>query len=150
MLFRSPEFELRPYSKGLARSLKKEGKLYLRDWSEVEAQGPRFENHLACHLLKACDFWTDTGEGNFELTYLRNKEKQEIDFLILRNGRPWMPVEAKLSDTTPAPHFGKFLSQLGCRRGLQVVASPNHFRKHVRDGLELLVISADEALAYFV
>jgi uncharacterized protein len=39
--------ELKPYSTSLPRSIKKEGKLYLWDWSEVEAQGARFENMIA-------------------------------------------------------------------------------------------------------
>ena len=53
---------------------------------------------MACHLLKACDYWTDTGEGTFSLYYLRNKEKEEIDFLVTCDRRPWLLCEAKLSD----------------------------------------------------
>lgn len=93
-------FDLRPWTKSVARSLKKEPKIYLYDWSEVESTGPRFENLMASQLMKTCHFWTDTGEGNFELFYLRNKEKQEIDFLIVKNKKPWLCVEAKTSSTT--------------------------------------------------
>ncbi len=42
----------------------------------------------ACHLLESCHLWTDIGEGDCELPYLRNKEKQEIEFLITRDGIP--------------------------------------------------------------
>lgn len=91
-------FELRPWSKSVARSLKKEPKIYLFDWSEIESPGIRFENLIASHLLKACHFWTDTGEGLFELYYLRNKEKQEIDFIVIKDKRPWLCVESKWSD----------------------------------------------------
>ncbi|MEN0059968.1 MAG: ATP-binding protein, partial [Bdellovibrio sp.] len=88
-------FELKPWTKSIPRSLKKEGKIYLYDWTEVEDAGVRFENMLACHLIKACHYWTDTGEGDFDLFYLRNKEKQEVDFLISKNKKPWLMVEAK-------------------------------------------------------
>lgn len=142
-------FELKPYAHRVSRSLKREGKLYFWDWSEVPDAGPRFENLVAAHLLKACDFWTDSGEGTFDLRYLRNKEKEEIDFLILRDGKPWLPVEAKLSDTEPVRHWRKFLGYLGCRRALQVVSRPGFFRKHEEAGSVLLVASAADALAYF-
>ena len=92
-------FQVKPWSKSIPRSLKKDGKIYLYDWTEIEDQGAKFENLVACHLLKACNYWTDTGEGNFDLFYLRNKEKQEIDFLIVKDKKPWLAIEAKVGDT---------------------------------------------------
>lgn len=63
----------------------------------------------------ACHFWTDAGEGTFELFYLRNKEKQEIDFLIVRDKRPWLYVESKLSDTKlDSRTVDEFLQQVKC------------------------------------
>ncbi len=142
-------FEIKPYSRAVVRSLKKEGKLYLWDWSEVDNPGPRFENLIACHLRKACDFWTDSGLGKFDVQFLRNKEKQEIDFLVLRDGKPWLPIEAKLNDAEPLPHWDKFLGYIGCARALQIIGGPGHFRIHRKNGRAVLVASADEALAYF-
>ena len=107
-------FEVKPYTRSVPRSLKKEGKLYLWDWSEVESPGARFENLIACHLLKAVHFWTDTGEGTFELHYLRNREKQEIDFLVSRDRKPWLAVECKLADEALAAAFGSFIPHLKC------------------------------------
>lgn len=92
-------FEIKPWSKSIPRSLKKEGKIYLYDWTDVHEIGPRFENLIASHLLKACHYWTDTGEGDFELYYLRNKEKQEVDFLICKNQKPWLCMEVKTKET---------------------------------------------------
>jgi len=43
---------IRPFVGNIARSLRKEPKLYLWDWSEVEESGARFENLVAGHLLK--------------------------------------------------------------------------------------------------
>jgi len=113
-------FELKPWSKKIQRSLKKEGKAYLWDWSEIEDSGAKFENLIACHLLKACHFWTDTGLGTFELHYLKNKEKKEIDFLIVKDKKPWLPIECKLTDTTLSSNFSSFISQLGTPHFIQL------------------------------
>jgi len=143
-------YEIRPFATRVARSLTKEGKLYLWDWSEVTEPGPRFENLVANHLLKACDYWTDTGEGTFELRLLRNREKEEIDFLIVRDGHPWLPVEAKVSDVTPLPHWRKYLRYLNTPVALQVCATPGIWREHRIDNTRLIMASADEALRYLV
>ncbi|RLB54509.1 MAG: hypothetical protein DRI34_11905, partial [Deltaproteobacteria bacterium] len=140
-------YEIKPYQKRIKRSLKKTGKVYLWDWSEVVDRAARFENLVAGHLLKACHFWTDTGEGDFELFFLRNKEKQEIDFLITRDGRPWLPVEVKLTDTTPSKNWSKFLPALACRRALQVVASPVCRKEYQVAGATLLVADAATVLS---
>ena len=49
-------FRIYPYSSKKIRSLKKEPKLYLWDWSEVEDEANRFENLIASHLLKFVHF----------------------------------------------------------------------------------------------
>ena len=103
---------------------------------------------VAAHLLKACHYWTDTGEGEFKLMYLRNKEKHEIDFLIVRDGAPWLPVEVKLSDTDPSTSWKKFAPSLPCTRGLQIVYS-DAWKVHDFGKSQVLVAGAAEALAYF-
>jgi predicted AAA+ superfamily ATPase len=143
-------YEIKPFQKRIARSLKKEGKVYLWDWSEVPDRAARFENLVAGHLLKACHFWTDTGEGDFELYYLRNKEKQEIDFLITKDGHPWLPVEAKLSESTPSPNWRKFLKMLPCRRALQLISTPGHWKEHSIEDAAVLTASAGEILDYLI
>lgn len=45
-------FRIYPYTSKIIRSIKKEPKIYLNDWSEVENEGTRFENLIAAHLLK--------------------------------------------------------------------------------------------------
>ena len=140
-------FEVKPYARSVPRSLKREGKLYLWDWSEVEAPGPRFENLVAGHLLKAVHFWTDTGEGTFELHYLRDKEKREVDFLITRDRKPWLAVEAKLSDRALSPAFGTFLPHVGCSRFVQIVKDPNVRTEAALGDAKGLVMSASDFLS---
>lgn len=142
-------FEIKPWYRKIARSLKKEGKIYLWDFSEVKDYGAKFENMVAVHLLKACNYWNDTGQGDFELFYLRNREKQEIDFLIVRDGRPWLPVEAKSGNDKPSSNWQKFLPMLQCKQALQITEQPA-WRLYAENDVELLVAGADEALMYFV
>lgn len=139
-------FELKPFARSVPRSLRKEGKLYLWDWSEVLAAGPRFENLVASHLLKAADFWTDTGEGTFELYYLRSKEKVEVDFLVTRDRRPWLAVECKLSDEVPSPAFRTFLPHLGWPPFVQLVLKPGVLRRLSIEGHPGFVASAERLL----
>jgi len=143
-------FEVKPYSKSLSRSIKKEGKLYLWDWSEVENEASRFENLVALHLLKYCDYLTDTGVGSYELRYLRNKEKKEIDFLLLRNNKPWFPVEVKLNQEKLSENWKVFLPQLKCPYAFQVVKKPNVFDIVKLGNYKVLIISAEEFLRYLV
>lgn len=142
-------FPVRPYHRSIPRALKKEAKVYFWDFAEVDGEGARFENLMAAHLLKACHFWTDTGEGTFDLWYLRDKAKREIDFLVTRDGRPWLPVEAKRRETTPSPHWRLFLPWLGCGRGVQVVGGSHH-QVHPLECGEVLVTGAEAFLRALV
>lgn len=135
-------FSLKPYSKSLSRAIKKENKLYLWDWSEVETPGARFENLIASHLLKYCDYYTDTGFAHFELFFLKNKEKQEIDFLLTKNKNPFLPIEVKWSDEMPSKSFAKFMPQFNCPLGIQLVFTPNVYKLHAYATYKILVISA--------
>jgi predicted AAA+ superfamily ATPase len=141
-------FEIKPYSRSIPRSLRREGKMYLWDYAAVPNLSARLENLVAAHLLKACHYWTDTGEGEFDLLYLRDKDKHEIDFLILRDGKPWLPVEVKQSDAELSPNWKRFAPLLPCKTGLQLVAQPAWRLRTIGDA-QILVAGAAEALQYF-
>lgn len=114
-------FLLRPWHRGIANSLRKEPKWYLRDWSGIEEDGARAETFIACHLLKAVEGWTDLGLGDFSLYYLRDKQKREVDFLIVRDKKPWLLVEVKKSETTLSPSLKYFHEKLSTEHAFQVV-----------------------------
>lgn len=105
-------FLVRPWFKNIKKSLRKEPKWYLRDWSVISDPGKRAENLVACHLLKATEFWTDLGFGEFGLYYLRDKEKREVDFLVVRDQQPWFMVEVKTSIRPLASSLNYFAAQL--------------------------------------
>ena len=107
--------------KHYTRSIRKEPKWYLRDWAGIDDPGRRVETFVACHLLKAVDGWTDMGLGEFQLGYLRDKDKAEVDFIIVRDHKPWILVEAKKSDEKLSPSLARFQSQTGAPHAFQVV-----------------------------
>jgi hypothetical protein len=139
-------FEIKPWQRSVSRTLRKEGKVYLWDWSEVPDPAARFENLVASHLLKLCHYLTDAGYGTLALWCLRTKDGYEIDFLVTRDGRPWLPVEVKLADPTLSPSWSVFLRQLPVERGLQLVAKPGVWRSHSVAGAKVVVADAARVL----
>ena len=112
-------FLIRPWHKRVTRSLVKEPKWYLRDWAGVRDPGARAETFIACHLLKAVEGWTDLGLGEYGLYYLRDKQQREVDFLVVRDGKPWFMVEAKKGDADLNPSLGYFKEMTGATHAFQ-------------------------------
>ncbi len=119
-------FLVRPWFKNVPRSLRKEPKWFLRDWSAVGDPGRRSETFVGCHLLKAVEGWTDMGFGRFELAYLRDKEKREVDFVVIRDGEPWFLVEVKRRERAPGPVLARFQERLGAPFAFQVVIEADY------------------------
>lgn len=90
-------YRIRPWFKNVSKSLRKQPKIYPFDWSVIPDPGGRCECFVAGHLLKAVHHWTDCGLGRFTLHFLRDTAQREVDFLIARDGMPWMLVEVKQS-----------------------------------------------------
>jgi hypothetical protein len=103
-------FTIRPYAGKLSRTLKAEPKLYLFDILRIPAeyQGKRLENLTALHLLKACQFWTDTAQGDYDLRFVRTRDGLEVDFLVLADGKPWMLLECKTGAKEPSKLLRRF------------------------------------------
>jgi uncharacterized protein len=114
-------FVVRPWFSNVSKSLRKEPKWFLRDWSGIPDDGARAETLVACHLLKAVDGWTDLGFGDFTLHYLRDKQKREVDFLLVKDRKPWFLVEVKTGDTALSPWLEHFQAQTKAQHAFQVV-----------------------------
>jgi len=119
-------FLIRPWFKNVSRSLRKEPKWFLRDWASIKDPGDKAETFVACHLLKAVEGWNDMGLGKFELGYLRDKEKREIDFLVARDGKPWFLVEVKQRDESISSSLKYFQQQLAVPFAFQVVLDTDY------------------------
>lgn len=105
-------FTIRPWFRNIPKTLRKQPKIYLWDWSLVKEEGARYENFIASHLLKAVHFWSDAGFGQFGLYFLRDKTKREVDFLIVRNDTPWLLVEVKSADNRSISSSLHYFSKL--------------------------------------
>jgi len=133
-------FKLRPYSKRISRSLVKEPKIYFYDYCRVQDAALRLENMIAVELSRAVTLWSDFGLGEYELWYLRNKEKEEVDFLVTKSGKPQFMVEAKLSDTAVSQHLMKFQNVLNIP-AIQLVNKPGIARK-IKNGSNKILITS--------
>jgi predicted AAA+ superfamily ATPase len=135
-------FEIRPFAGKLARTLRREAKVYLFDPTEIEDRGARFENLIALHLLKLVDDWNDRGLGDFTLWYVRDKERREVDFLVTNRRRPYLLAETTITTDAPSAALRYFRDRLRPRHAIQVVRTGT---TRVVDGM--LVIPADRLLS---
>ncbi len=101
-------FRVRPFAAQKIKSLKKDRKLFLWDWSLCPNPGGRFENLVASNLLKYCHYIEDTLGDDMELCFLRDQYKREVDFVVLRNGKPLFGVECKIGEKTVSKHLSYF------------------------------------------
>ncbi|MBM3295275.1 MAG: ATP-binding protein [Candidatus Aminicenantes bacterium] len=139
-------FRIRPFVHRWIRSIKKEPKLYLWDWSEVPEQAARFENLVAGHLLKFCHLLYDRDGIKAELSFLRDVDKKELDFLVTIDRKPWFAVEAKLADENVPPAIPYFQEKLKIPFVYQVTrkSGVHRFARGVR------IVSAGRFLAGLV
>ncbi|MCP4476048.1 MAG: ATP-binding protein [Gammaproteobacteria bacterium] len=115
-------YQIRPWTKNISRSLLKEPKVYLWNWADVNDVGARAENFIASHLLKAIHYWNDSGEGEFGLYFIRTKEGKEVDFIVIKNGKPWFLVEVESSDNGRLTNnLDYFQQKTGAEQAFQVV-----------------------------
>jgi predicted AAA+ superfamily ATPase len=130
-------FRISPYGAPKIRAVKKEQKLYLWDWSLVEDPGARFENFIAAQLLKYCHFVEDTEGYKMELRFLRDTDKREVDFVVLKDRKPTFAVECKAGESglNPAVHYFKERTEIP--KFYQVHKGK---RDYLKDGIRVLPI----------
>jgi uncharacterized protein len=90
-------FRLPPFHRHVHRAIKREPKWYFYQWTYVEDPEPRFENYLAVQLGAALRSWSEQGYGRWELFYLRDQDRREVDFLVTRDLKPQALIEAKVA-----------------------------------------------------
>jgi len=122
-------FRIPPYGAPRIRAVKKEQKLYLWDWSAAPDGGARFENLVACQLLKYCHFIEDTEGYRMELRFLRDTDRREIDFLVLKDGRPLFAVEGKSGEKAVHPALFYFKERIEIPRIYQVHMGSRDYEK---------------------
>jgi len=134
-------FSLPTWTERIARAIHKERKVYLFDTPHIKDPAARLENMVAIELWRAVTCWNAMGEGDFSLHFIRNKEQQEVDFLIANEREPFLLIECKLADEQPSK------SLLAMQRALQIpavqlVRSASGFRTYRNGDLPVLVAPA--------
>jgi len=91
-------FRIYPFGAPKIRAVKKEAKHYHLDWTLISDWGIRFENMVACHLLKWCFYRQDAEGHDTELRYFRDVDKREVDFVIVEDRHPIHFIECKTKE----------------------------------------------------
>lgn len=120
-------FRVAPFGSPKVRAVKKEQKLYLWDWSMAPEGGPRFENLVASHLLKYCHFVEDTDGYRMELRFLRDTDKREVDFVVLKDRKPLFAVECKSGERDASSAVRYFAERTAIPRFYQVHLGDRHY-----------------------
>lgn len=105
-------FSLPTWTGKIARAIQKEKKYYLFDYARIREDEAKFENMTACELWRVVSLWNDLGLAEFSLHFIKDKEKREVDFLVVKDGEPFLLIEAKLSDEQPAKPLVAFQNNL--------------------------------------
>jgi predicted AAA+ superfamily ATPase len=95
----------------------------------VESSGARFENLVASQLLKYCHWVEDTEGHAMELRFLRDTDKREVDFVVLRGRRPEFAVECKSGDKAVSPAVRYFAERTVIPRFYQVHQGDRHYQQ---------------------
>jgi predicted AAA+ superfamily ATPase len=119
-------FVVRPWHRNVTRATLQQPKVYFFDTGLVQGDdGVRFENLVACHLLKHVHWQQDAKGKDADLHYLRTKDGAEVDFCLsdATNGEPTLThlVECKLTDAKPHRALGRFAAQWPDAEALQVL-----------------------------
>ena len=137
-------FRVTPYSNNIARSLLKEPKIYFFDTGLVKgSEGIIFENFVAGCLLKHVMGKIDYYAEPYSLNYLQTKDRQEVDFALIKEGLIEQLIEVKLTNSTlsqglryfqekynhPAIQIVKDLKREKLEHHIPVVQAENYLRK---------------------
>lgn len=121
-------YRLPPFGAKKIRAVKKEQKLYLWDWSVISDPGAKWENLVASQLLKFCH-WIEDSEGDtMELRYLRDIDKREVDFVVLKNGQAIFAVECKSGEKAISSAVHYFAERTSIPVFYQVHRGSKHYQ----------------------
>lgn len=136
-------FVVRPWHRNIARATLQAPKVYFYDTGLVQGDdGIRFENLVACHLLKNVQWQQDTRGAPVELHYIRTKDEAEVDFCLSSADTLTHLVECKLSDPKPHRALSRFAEQWPQAQAVQLLceckAEADIGRLEIRDAASWL------------
>lgn len=113
-------FRVPPLGAPRIKAVKKEQKTYFWDWSRITAEGNRLENLVALHLLRFVHWREDVEGEKWELRYFRDVVGHEVDFVLLRQGKPWCCVEVKTQEQGLDPNLKYLLERVRIPHAFQI------------------------------
>ena len=115
-------FVVRPWHRNIARATLQAPKVYFYDTGLVLGdEGLRFENLVACHLLKNVHWQQDTRGAAADLHYIRTKDEAEVDFCLSEGDALTHLVECKLADAKPHRALARFAAQWPQAQAIQLL-----------------------------
>ena len=115
-------FVVRPWHRNIARATLQAPKVYFYDTGLVLGdEGLRFENLVACHLLKNVHWQQDTRGAATDLHYIRTKDDAEVDFCLSEGDTLTHLVECKLADAKPHRALARFAAQWPQAQAIQLL-----------------------------
>lgn len=129
-------YRIYPYQHTQLKSLRKEPKIYMWDYTGIDDFGAKYENIVANHLLKYTHYLTDVYGIPAELYFLRDKEQREVDFCIVADGVIECIVEVKAKKSAISPHLKYFKEKLNLHYAYQLVFEDNIDEDH--NGIRLM------------
>ncbi len=140
-------FRLAPFGPARIKTVKKEQKVYFWDWARASSEGARFENLIAVHLLRLAHWIEDVRGERTELRYFRNRLGHEVDFVVLRAGKPWIAIEAKVSDGPVASGLRYFVERVRVPHAFQVFLRGGEGREQRIGASTVVIVPASRFLA---
>lgn len=129
-------FAVYPYTKNLPRSIQKPPKVYFFDNGDcVGDEGQRLENLVATHLLKRLHFIEDYFGYDCKLSYVKDKDGREVDFLTIIDGKIVDLIEVKASDGNISTNLRYYAKLLKPKRAVQIVSQLERSFDH--DGIRV-------------
>ena len=105
-------FIVRPWHRNIARATLQAPKVYFYDTGLVKGDaGVRFENFVACSLLKHVEWQQDAVGKEMGLHYIRTKDGAEVDFAVSEGCHLIDLVECKLGDHKPHRALMRFAGE---------------------------------------
>lgn len=113
-------FRIQPHGLPKLRAARKEKKLYMWDWSLCENEAARFENLVASNLLKYCHRIEDQEGDRMELRFVRDSQRREVDFVVVRDNQPEFAVECKTGERDLSRNIAYFAQRTSIPKFYQV------------------------------
>lgn len=115
-------FRIPPFGAPKIRAVKKEQKHYHFDWTLIPDMSLRFENLVACALLKWVHYQQDVLGEEIELCYFRDVDGREVDFVVTAHKKPIMLIECKWNDAPISPELKYMKERFPACQAWQIAA----------------------------